>query len=346
MKTMNTFVTILLLCVSCTVLAQEKSPLPELLAWKQSPPLVSARAVDGWPWHSVKDPTVVFDQGKWHLFATVRGSDRSHAIVYMNFADWKDANDAPRRILPMHDGYFCAPQVFWYEPQACWYLICQASDEAWGEKPFRPAYSTTKDISDPDSWTPLKPMYEDRPGNIPGWIDFWVICDEEAAHLFFTANNGQMWRAETTRADFPLKWTQPELTLQDDIFEASHTYRIKGTSQYLTIIEAQNGHGWRYYKSYVADNLRGPWNPLAATKENSFASMKNVIHPEPRWSDSVSHGELIRSGTDESLEIDPLDLRFLIQGVTEADRKGKAYGAIPWQLGMLETVVPPSSNEK
>ena len=51
---------------------------------------------------------------------------------------------------------------------------------------------------------------------------------------------------------------------------------------------------------------------------------------------SFSHGELLRSGHDEKLEVDPAELRFLFQGVSDAARKGKAYGDIPWQLGILE----------
>jgi hypothetical protein len=105
---------------------------------------------------------------------------------------------------------------------------------------------------------------------------------------------------------------------------------------YLTLVEAQNGHGWRYFKAYTADRLDGPWRPIAADKDKAFASMKNVRQTGDRWTDSISHGELIRSGYDQSLEVNPSDLRFLIQGVTEQDRQGKEYGAIPWRLGMLE----------
>jgi hypothetical protein len=102
------------------------------------------------------------------------------------------------------------------------------------------------------------------------------------------------------------------------------------------LIEAQNGHGWRYYKAYLADRLEGPWQPLAADKDMAFASMRNVNQTTDRWTDSISHGELLRTGNDEHLEVDPKGLRFLIQGVLEPDRQGKAYGQIPWRLGVLE----------
>jgi hypothetical protein len=53
-----------------------------------------------------------------------------------------------------------------------------------------------------------------------------------------------------------------ELALQAKIFEASHTYKLKGRDQYLTIIEE---NGQRYYKAYVAQRLDGKWTPLADT---------------------------------------------------------------------------------
>jgi endo-1,4-beta-xylanase len=64
--------------------------------------------------------------------------------------------------------------------------------------------------------------------------------------------------------------------------------------------------------------------------------MENCDHPENRWTDCVSHGELLRTGFDQRLEVDPTRLRFLIQGVLDSDREGKKYGEIPWRLGMLE----------
>ncbi len=304
--------------------------------WSCGPPVLEARAVGGWDWISMKDPSIVRHGDRWHLFCTVRGPKRSHAIVYSSFGDFAGANRAERRILSCHPGYFCAPQVFYFTPQKKWYLICQAADEAWGELPYRPAFSTTSDINDPDSWTKLQPVFDSKPANVNAWLDFWVICDDAKAHLFFTSLDGKMWRAETSLTAFPKGWSEPVLALQGDVFEASHTYKLKGRGQYLTLIEAQNGHGWRYYKAYVADRLDGDWRPLAAGKDDAFASMRNVTPAGEWWTDVISHGELLRSGHDEKLEVDPADLRFLFQGVLDKDRQGKNYGQIPWRLGVLE----------
>jgi hypothetical protein len=304
-------------------------------SWSASAPLIGPMMVEGDEKHSIKDPTVVHHDGEWHLFCTVRGRERSHGIVYLHFADWADAANAEQVMLPMHAGYFCAPQVFYFSPHEKWYLICQAASEEWDPE-YQPAFSTTGDIADPHSWTELEPLYGYRPGNITGWIDFWVICDEERAHLFYTSNDGNMWRSETPIGEFPHAWSEPVLALQGDIFEASHTYHLAGDGRFLTIVEAENGHGWRYYKAYLADSLDGEWRPLAATRDESFASLANVEQAAGHWTDSISHGELLRSGVNERLEIDADNLQLLFQGVLETRREGKVYGEIPWKLGLLE----------
>jgi hypothetical protein len=167
-------------------------------------------------------------------------------------------------------------------------------------------------------------------------LDFWIICDDVKAHLFFTTLDGRMWREETPLGDFPVGWSEPTLAIRGDIFEASHTYRLKGLGKYLTLVEAQGGYGWRYYKAYLADELDGRWTSLAATKDNAFASMSNVRPVGERWTDCISHGELLRAGYDHRLEVDAASLRFLFQGVRDKDRTGRPYGQIPWRLGILE----------
>jgi hypothetical protein len=314
------------------------SDLPDRFRWTSSPPLVAPVERPGDPCFSVKDPTVVRYNGRWHLFCTIRSEKRTHQIEYLSFADWKHADAAPRHVLAISDGYFCAPQVFWFEPHRKWYMVLQVADPS-RKVGLQPAFSTTETIDDPGSWSKPTLLYRDKhPENITGWIDFWVICDETKAHLFFTSNNGLMWRAETSLANFPHGWTEPKVVLKGDIFEASCTYRLKGSGKYLTIVEAETSRagGWRYYKAYLADALDGEWKPLADSWEKPFAGPANVSFGGEKWSESVSHGELIRPGHDQTLEVDPDNLRFLYQGVLEKDRKGKAYGRIPWRLGMLE----------
>ena len=198
---------------------------------------------------------------------------------------------------------------------------------------FGPCFSTTTNLADPKSWTAPKPMITQVTGK-PKWLDFWVICDEKNAHLFYTSLDGRMWRRQTAMADFPFGWSEPVLALQGDIFEASHTYRLKGRNQYLTIVEAQRPGG-RYYKAYLADRLEGPWKGLAETLTKPFAAREN-IRQQPAWTDSVSHGELVRDGVNENMEVNPVDVKFVFQGASESEYRGNAYGRIPWRLGMLE----------
>ena len=82
------------------------------------------------------------------------------------------------------------------------------------------------------------------------------------------------------------------------MFEASHIYRIKDRQQFLTLIEAQGGHGWRTGQGLSRRTwLEGSWQPLTAPTDETFASLQNVDHPGQRLgTDSISHGELIRSG--------------------------------------------------
>jgi hypothetical protein len=324
-----------LLSVTETFAASGETPFENgEFSWRASGPLIDVDYGGSGPdpLVSIKDPTVVFHEGRWHMFATVRMKSGKVDIAYLNFQEWKDANQAPRQILALHDQYYCAPQVFYFRPQRRWYLVYQLAEKT-RKPPFGPCFSTSATISDPKSWTRPLPMVTNAPPE-PKWLDFWVICDEEKAHLFYTSLDGKMWRRETRKEDFPYGWSEQALALQADIFEASHTYRLKGMNKYLTIIEAQ-GDRRRYYKAYQADHLDGPWKGLADTLTRPFAATSNV-HQERSWTDNISHGELIRSGVDEQLEVEPAGLQMVFQGATDTEYRSNNYGAIPWRLGLLQ----------
>jgi hypothetical protein len=84
--------------------------------WITTPPVLEPMEVDGENWISVKDPSIVRYKGKWHLFCTVRGLKRSHAIIYLTFDKWPQAKTATQQVLKCHPGYFCAPHVFYFTP--------------------------------------------------------------------------------------------------------------------------------------------------------------------------------------------------------------------------------------
>jgi hypothetical protein len=334
---MNRCVNILIMLVcTCGAVAQEGRRWWEngVFSWKASGPLVDVgpgRDAED-PHVALKDPSVVFHEGRWHLFGTLRMKSGRVCMQHLSFTDWTQANATPRTIISFTDQYHCAPQVFYFTPHRRWYLIYQLADPS-RTPVFGPCFSTTTDIADPKSWTEPEPMVTNAPAK-PKWIDFWVICDVEKAHLFHTSNDGQMWRREAKLADFPRGWSEPVLALKGDIFEASHTYCLKGRDEYLTIIEAQ-APGRRYYKAYTAGRIEGPWRDLADTLAKPFAARENV-RQSPEWTASISHGELLRAGVDERMEVDPANLRFVFQGVSEADYRGSKYGGIAWRLGLLE----------
>lgn len=57
---------------------------------------------------ATKDPTVVFHEGAWHVFATVRMNSGWVDIKYLRFTDWVRANQAPRHVLALRGDVFRA----------------------------------------------------------------------------------------------------------------------------------------------------------------------------------------------------------------------------------------------
>ena len=318
------------------VAAQVPPPAPLKLPeqWEYSAPVLRPELRDVEPSRAQKDPTFVRQGGHWHLFTTSKLPGRS-AIEYCRFADWSSANAAPRTLLTVSNSdYFCAPQVFYFRPHQKWYLIYQMGVP--GASKMWVAYSTTTNIADPTSWTKARPVLDGGPedGRTVGGLDYWVICDDQKAYLFFTSLNGRMWRMWTEIDRFPHGFRDCQLALRGPVFEASHTYRLQGREEYLTIIEQS---GQRHYKAYLARSLDGPWQPLRDSQARPFAGASNV---RPRagvaaWADNISHGELVRTSHDERLIVDPDNLQFVFQGMLQRDKQRKGYGEFNWKLGVL-----------
>ncbi|HHY85982.1 MAG TPA: hypothetical protein GYA07_10710 [Verrucomicrobia bacterium] len=327
------------------------------LKWKSTGVLVAPQNDPSHYLYSVKDPTVFRYKDKWHIYATafmvsgpaaaaLQNPDAGAAagarrgggwnMVYLSFADWKDAPNAKlfyMDTVPGFSGYRCAPEVFYFTPHKKWYYIFQTQ---------RPAYSTTETPDDPTSWTPPEQMFTpDIPTpRLP--IDYHCIGDGEYMYLFFTGDDGNFYRSRTTYAEFPKGFSRPVVAMRgtrDTVFEGSITYKIKGTDKYLTLVEALSPT--RYYRAYVADRLDGEWYPVEGfdTFERPFAGRNNVTFEdgvEP-WSGQVSHGELIRDTDDERMILDPNKLLFLYQGISDADNRGD-YGRLPYRLGLLRAI--------
>ncbi len=306
--------------------------------WITSAPVLSAVADDRHPIVSVKDPTVVRHDGRWHVFTTTADTSGEWRMAYFNFASWAEADRAEIFHLdqnPAFDGYNCAPQVFYFRPQQKWYLIFQSQ---------QPRFSTTDDLSDPLSWSEPQDFFAGTPASVvEGWLDYWIICDDTHAYLFFPDDHGRFYRSRTRLIDFPRGFDEPVVVLQEpnaaDLFEGSCVYKLKDTNQYLCLVECiGRENGSRYYRAFTADRLDGEWQPLpgADTEVAPFAGNANVSAPGggERWTDGISHGELLREGVDETMTIDPANLRFLYQGLP-VGRAVPEYSQLPYSLALL-----------
>jgi hypothetical protein len=308
---------------------------PKPLQWTSSGIVVSPVSDETHKIVSVKDPTVVYCNGLWHIYATAYStSARTWSMVYLNFRDWADAPEAKLTYIdvnPNLKGYHCAPHLFYFTPHKKWYFVFQSQ---------QPQYCTTDDISKPETWTAPMNFFEGRrtPGMPRLPIDYHIICDDTHAYLFFTGDDGRFYRSRTTIEAFPKGMSNPEIAIEENrnnLFEGSMTYKIKGTDTYMTIIEALSPA--RYYRAWISNDLNGQWTPVpgADSWESPFAGINNVTFEDgvAPWTRDISHGELLRDNFDETPTIDLKNLRFLYQG--RDPESGGNYSLLPYRLGLL-----------
>lgn len=324
-----------------TAQSVEDAASPPRFHWRSSAQLIAPRAGDGNGYSALKDPTIVYVDGEYHVFMTSVGAEGWH-MAYTHFTDWSQASTAPIVDLKQSGigpGYRAAPQVFYFAPQKLWYMVYQSGP---------PVYSTTATIGDPLSWSGPKPFFDQAPDIIKAatgqeaWLDFWVICDDVSCYLFNTDDHGNLFRSRTSLQQFPAGFSDTRRMMtgpRDDIFEASMHYRLAGTNTYLTLVEAIGPQG-RYFRAWTSDRLDGDWRLLAGSPSRFFAGSDNVVFDGEAWSQGVSHGELVRSGYDQTLTLDPCQpLQFLYQGL-EPHAADTAYIDLPYRLGLLTATGP------
>lgn len=310
------------------------SAVPSSFSWSSSDILISPKD-DRPDIVSVKDPSIIFYEGTYHVFFST--STGSYSMAYTNFSSFDEASSAPFYYLldtAIGKGYTAAPQVFYFTPTSTWYLVYQNGNAA---------YSTNKDISDPAGWSAATNFYDDVPSTITEnigngvWVDMWVICDHRICYLFSSDDNGHLYRSQTSLEDFPSGMDEPVIALEDDcatcLFEASNVYNVGGGT-YLLIVEAIGSNGNRYFRSWTSDDLAGTWTPLADTEENPFAGISNVEFEGTAWTQSISHGEAVRTKVNQRMRLDPCDIRYLYQGV-DPNADSSDYNLLPWRLGLL-----------
>ncbi len=304
--------------------------VPTRFTWSSTGPIIAPSSGST----SIKDPSVVFFDNLWHIFASVTDASGNDTIQSLSFSDWNQAGAAPKSPMPFGNGH-AAPQVFYFTFQKLWYMVYE-----WGN-----VYSTNSDVTHPSGWSSPKSFYSSEPPIVAqnkgggGMIDFWTICDTQSCYLFFSDDNGHLYRGQTTLANFPNGFSQPVIVMSDSpagrLFEACNVYSMKGTGKYLLLVESyDSASGWkRYFRSWTASALDGAWTPLQAEYSSPFASAANVSFSGSAWTQDISHGEMLRSGNDEKLEIDTCNLKYLYQGKDPAT--GGNYNTLPWKLGLL-----------
>jgi endo-1,4-beta-xylanase len=309
--------------------------LPSSFRWSSSGSLISPKPDATHRIAGIKDPSVVYHNGKYHVFAST-ASASGYNLVYLNFSDWSQAGSATHHYLDrtaLGAGYRAAPQVFYYAPQRLWYLVYQTGNAS---------YSTNPDISNPNGWSAPRNFYSSMPDIIKQnigdgyWVDMWVICDSANCYLFSSDDNGHLYRSQTTVGQFPNGFTNTVIAAQDSkyaMFEASNVYKVQGSNQYLLLVEAIASDGRRYFRSWTSNSLAGSWSPLAASEGNPFAKSNNVTFPAGSWTRDISHGEMIRAGNDQTLTIPACKLQYLYQG--KDPNAGGDYNSLPWRLGLL-----------
>ncbi|MFI9170338.1 non-reducing end alpha-L-arabinofuranosidase family hydrolase [Streptomyces lincolnensis] len=322
--------------------AGRPAALPGSFTWSSTGPLIAPRPDAAHPIVSVKDPTVFRHKGRWHVYATTANTAGAWSLAYTSFTDWSQAATAPQTFLDTNPNignrYAAAPQVFYFAPHKLWYLVFQNGP---------PVYSTTTDPTRPESWSTPRPFFDGEPPILTenkgpgGWLDFWTICDTSDCYLYFSDGNGHQYRSRTTRAEFPGGFRDTAIVLSEpnrfDLFEGGNVYRLGDSGKYLMLVEAlATGSDWRrYFRAWTADRLDGTWTPLADTETNPFLRSTNVTFADgrPAWTQDFSHGEMIRSGVDQTLTIDACRLRFLYQGMDPASSGD--YSQLPWRLGLV-----------
>ena len=317
---------------------------------------------------AVKDPTIVFYNGKYHLFYTSKATYPTAAksdyidhmgsgFGYVSAETIEGLNKAERYFMSeITESIVVAPQIFYFEPHKLWYLVAQTVVK--GETPnLKPIYLTNPDIEDVNGWSDIHIIETSKSDN-SFWIDFWVICDDEKAHLFYTDHKGSMFRFECPIEEFPDGFAgqreETVLTQRGEtekgrwrLHEASHIYYVKEADEYLAILEAVYPHPTRrnYWESrnrfmfaMVADKLEGPWERVEPDLNEFAGDPENLYNLDGTQSvfRTISHPELIRSGYDQKLEIDNYDLQLVFQAF-DADTIGSDYdyNYLPYDLYLM-----------
>lgn len=312
--------------------------------------LEPGRSFDG---IAVKDPTVVYDAGAWHLFYTAIGAEgptTRRSIGYVTAPRLDELCDAERHDLKQAWRGFqyeiAAPQVFYCSPLGKWVLVAQRPEA--GPTRYVPVISLSDNIRDVTGWSSprdLVPAAELPPGRTA--IDFWIIRDGDSFWLFFSDQQHGVWAMRSSSPNLvECRWDAPQRVLFDqgpdwELHEAAHIYFVPALRRYRLYIEAfryggtHANHLERFIAVYRADRLPGPW-----TQEGGADAGDSILPEDIEGADGripgvhqVSHPEWIRRGADERLEIDATPPAIIQETIVESPRED--YASLGWRLRLI-----------
>jgi len=324
---------LIILFLGMNVSALYAQTIPTSFSWTSTGPLISPKNDSTHNMIAVKDPSTVYYNGQYIVYASSVNSAGNYGMEYLNFTNWSSAGAATPYFMdntPGFSGYHTAPQVFYFAPQKKWYLIFQSG---------QPQYSTNSDPTKPQNWTTPTNFFASQPSSVSNWIDFWIISDSSNVYLFFAGDNGNFYRSSTTLANFPNGFNTPVIVYTDsefNLFEADNVYTVEQTGTYLADIECIGSDGHRFFRALTAPTLGGTWTALGNTANlnTPFLGAHNVTFQSgvSSWTSDFSSGGAVIDGYDSTDSINLNNLSFLYQGdVPNSD----SYNLIPWQLALV-----------
>ncbi len=336
LKAALTSLSILLLGASVSVLYAQT--IPTSFSWTSTGPLISAKSDSTHNMIAVKDPSTVYYNNQYIVYASSVNSAGDYGMEYLNFTNWNDASAATPYFMDSNpnigSGYHTAPQVFYFAPQNKWYLIFQSG---------QPQYSTNSDPTQPQNWSTPTNFFASQPSSVSNWIDFWIISDSSNVYLFFCGDNGNFYRSSTSLANFPNGFNTPVIVYTDsefNLFEADNVYTVEQTGTYLANVECIGSDGHRFFRALTAPTLGGTWTSLGDTAnlDTPFLGAHNVTFNAgvTTWTLDFSSGGAVIDGYDSTDSINLNNLTFLYQG-DNPNNGASSYNLIPWQLGLASS---------